>query len=416
VKKNNLFREARKFLAGGVDSPVRAFKAVGRDPVFMKKGEGKYIVAEDGRRFIDFCLSWGALILGHNNPAVRGAVTAAVRNGTSFGAPTQSETELARLIISCIPSIERIRFVNSGTEAVMSAVRLARGFTGRDVVIKFDGCYHGHSDGLLVSAGSGVAGLARSSSGGVPEDVVRNTVSLPFNDPGSLERVITRDHKKIACVLIEPVPANMGLVLPREGFLEKVRKLTARYGIVLIFDEVISGFRMGLSGAQGVFGITPDLTTLGKIIGGGLPVGAFGGRKEIMDHLSPDGDVYQAGTLSGNPLTMAAGIATVKRLKERRKDYARMEKLVGDFAGEWQKCAPYTINHAASMFAIFYTKRPVSNYTDACGQDKNEFRAHYRRCLDAGIYLPPATCETSFISVCHGAGDLEKILRSACRC
>ncbi|HRZ86563.1 MAG TPA: glutamate-1-semialdehyde 2,1-aminomutase [bacterium] len=415
MKRNDLFREAKRYLAGGVDSPVRAFKAVGQPPVFMKKGNGKYIYAEDRRRFTDFCLSWGALILGHNDPAVRRAVQAAAGNGTSFGAPTRNETELAKLVSACVPSIERVRFVNSGTEAVMSAVRLARGFTGRDAVVKFDGCYHGHSDGLLASAGSGVAGLKRSSSSGVPDDVVRKTISLPYNDPEALERTIRRLRGKVACVLIEPVPANMGLVLPRPGFLEKVRELTSRHGIVLIFDEVITGFRMGLGGAQGFFGVTPDLTTLGKIIGGGLPVGAFGGRKEIMDRLAPEGNVYQAGTLSGNPLTMAAGIAVIRGLIANRQAYARMEKLVADFAREWRAASPFTVNCAASMFSIFYTDRPVSNYGGACAQDKKAFRAHYRRCLGAGIYLPPATCETSFISVRHGAADLEGILRSARR-
>jgi len=414
MRKNDMFREAKKFLAGGVDSPVRAFRAVGDSPIFIKKGQGKHVYAEDGRRFVDFCLSWGALILGHNDASVRGAVCAAVREGTSFGAATRRETELAKLIISCVPSIERIRFVNSGTEAVMSAVRLARGFTGRDIVVKFDGCYHGHSDGLLASAGSGVAGLSRSTSGGVPDNIVRNTISLPYNDPEALERVLRRLHRKVACVLIEPVPANMGLVLPRDGYLEKVRELTACYGIVLIFDEVITGFRMGIGGAQGYYGVTPDLTTLGKIIGGGLPVGAFGGRKEIMDCLAPGGNVYQAGTLSGNPLTMAAGIAAVTRLKEARQAYVRMGRLVGDFAREWKERAPYTINHAASMFTVFYTDKPVNDYKDALGQDMRQFRAHYRRCIDAGLYLPPATCETSFISLRHGAVDLEALLRSSC--
>ncbi len=294
---NNLFDNAKKYIAGGVNSPVRAFKSIGIDPIFIESAKGKYLKTSDGRELLDFCLSWGPMILGHAHPTVINAVTEALEKGTSFGAPTQAETKLAKIICDAFDSIDKIRFVSSGTEAVMSAIRLARGFTGKDKILKFDGCYHGHSDSLLVAAGSGVAGISKSTSLGVPEDIIKNTISIPFNDEKTFCETVEKNAKNIAAVIVEPVPGNMGVVLPEPGFLEMLRDITAKHGILIIFDEVITGFRLTFGGAQHIYKIQPDMTILGKIIGGGFPVGAFGGKKEIMDRLAPDGNVYQAGTL-----------------------------------------------------------------------------------------------------------------------
>ena len=406
------FQEAQRFIAGGVNSPVRAFQGIGVDPLFIERGDGKYLYDVDGNKYVDFCLSWGALILGHGHPAVMEAVSAAVQRGTSFGTVTRLETALARRICGCMPSIERLRFVNSGTEAVMTAVRLARVFTGRNTLLKFDGCYHGHSDGMLVSAGSGVAGLPAASSAGVPADIIRHTISIPFNDPAAAEKTIEENRAGLAAVIIEPVAANMGLVLPADGYLEALRALTRRYGIVLIFDEVITGFRLGAGGAQERFGVYPDLTTLGKIIGGGFPVGAVGGRRDIMKLLAPNGPVYQAGTLSGNPVAMNAGIATLDYLVAHRELYDRLENMVRAFAEEWRRTSPLTINAIGSMFTIFQTSRPVRSFADAQSQDESAFAAWYRAKLAQGIYLPPSRFETAFVSACHDAGDLHSLLEA----
>ncbi len=406
-----LYEEASKVMPGGVNSPVRAFRSVGMDPLFVKKSEGRYLYGEDGRKYLDFCLSWGVHILGHNHPAVIKALKQALKNGTSFGFSHSYENRFALLIKECMPSIEKIRFVNSGTEAVLSAIRLARGFTGREKIIKFDGCYHGHSDALLVKAGSGVGEMPAASSSGIPEEVVKNTISLPYNNKELLEKIIRKNGKTTACVILEPIPANMGVVIPEEGFLEFLRKITREFDILLIFDEVISGFRAGPGGAQGLYGIRPDLTALGKIIGGGLPVGAFGGRSEIMDRLAPGGDVYQAGTLSGNPLALRAGYAAVKYLKNHPSTYKILNDLTSEFSREFRKISKYTINSIASFFTIFYTERPVNNFEDAGKQDKNAFQLFYKNLFKRCILFPPSMFEASFLSIRHRYRDLEKILK-----
>ncbi|OHB69228.1 MAG: glutamate-1-semialdehyde-2,1-aminomutase [Planctomycetes bacterium RBG_16_43_13] len=408
--KNNLFLEAKKYLAGGVNSPVRAFKGIGRHPIFVKKAKGKYLFGEDGKKYLDFCLSWGPLILGHAHPAVAEAVKRAVDKGTSFGAPTSIETEFARLICKTVPSIERIRFVNSGTEAVMSAIRLARGFTGKKKILKFDGCYHGHLDCLLAKAGSGVSSLPDSSSLGVSTDTIRHTISVPFNDMDILEKNIKRCRNDLAAVIVEPVAGNMGVVLPQKAYLKSLREITKQYKILLIFDEVITGFRVSLGGAQEYYKVIPDLTILGKIIGGGFPVGAFGGKKEIMDILAPDGGVYQAGTLSGNPIALTAGLTTVRYLIEHKNIYQQMDNIVSQFAHAWKIKSNLALNHIGSMFTIFYTKSPVANYSDALIQDSDLFKKQYKRYLDAGIYLPPSMFETAFISIRHTINDMERLL------
>ena len=406
------FKEARKYIPGGVNSPVRSFKSVGSKPVFIDKGVGAYLYDIDDNKYQDFCMSWGALILGHAYPELVRAVKNAVEKGTTYGAPTKLETTLAKLIIDSIPSIEKVRFVNSGTEAVMSTIRLARAYTGKDRIIKFDGCYHGHVDNLLVSAGSGVAELNSSSSAGVPEEFINKTTSVPFNGKESLENVFKQYPGEIAGIIIEPVPANMGVILPRNGFLEYIRKIANKYNALLIFDEVITGFRVGLSGAQGHFGITPDLTCLGKIIGGGFPVGAFGGRKEIMDFLAPEGEVYQAGTLSGNPVAMTAGITTLRILlkdnfyfKLNQKTKKFIESLI-----EVSKSNGIHINSIGSMFTIFFNKGPINNYQDVQKCDIKKFAKFYNFLLNDGIYLSPSQFETNFVSGVHTVKELENMI------
>ncbi len=407
------YEEASKYIPGGVNSPVRAFHSVGIPPVTVKKGLGKYLYSEEGLRYTDYCLSWGPLILGHAYPPVQEAIRRALVHGSTFGAPTLVETELAHKIVDLVPSIQKVRFVSSGTEAVMSAIRLARAFTGRDMVLKFDGCYHGHSDGLLVSAGSGLSEMSRASSAGIPADVIRHTLSIPYNDLDALKEAFNQYHDKIACVIVEPVAGNMGVVLPQAGFLEELRLWTSKYGSLLIFDEVITGFRLAPGGAQQYFGITPDLTILGKIIGGGLPVGAFGGRQEIMDQLAPLGNVYQAGTLSGNPLAMHAGLATLEALETNPHWYGDMADKVGDFARMWTQETGFTVNHIGSMFTLFYCRTTVSDFHDAGSQDQALFRSFYRTLLDHDIYMPPSMYESAFISIEHDASDLEQIVRVA---
>ncbi|MCK5537668.1 MAG: glutamate-1-semialdehyde 2,1-aminomutase [Bacteroidales bacterium] len=405
-----LFNEAKKYIAGGVNSPVRAFKSIGIDPVFIQSAKGKYLKTADGRQLLDFCLSWGPMILGHANPIVINAVSKTLKKGTSFGAPTEAETKLAKIICDAFESIDKVRFVSSGTEAVMSAIRLARGFSNKDKILKFDGCYHGHSDSLLVAAGSGVAGISKSTSSGVPNDFLKNTISIPFNDEKIFCETIEKNAKNIAAVIVEPVPGNMGVVLPKPGFLEIVRKVTAEKEIVLIFDEVITGFRLTFGGAQHLFDVQPDMTILGKIIGGGFPVGAFGGKKDIMKCLAPDGDVYQAGTLSGNPVAMAAGISTLQFLSKNRQKYVEMNEIVSKFAKTWQKTSKNTINFKNSMFTIFHTEKPVTNFIEAQNQSSEDFRKFYIENLEKGIYLPPSMFETAFISTEHTIEDLNLLL------
>ena len=409
------FKKAQQIIPGGVNSPVRACKSVGCDPLFVKKAIGSKIIDVDNNEFIDFVCSWGPMILGHNHPKVVAAIKNALANGTSYGAPTPLEIELAQAVVKAFPAMDMVRFVSSGTEATMSAIRLARGYTGKKVVVKFDGCYHGHADSFLVKAGSGVITLGIPGSPGVPEDIVKNTISIPYNDFETLEKTLSDDSLNIACVIIEPVAGNMGVVPPAAGFLQKLRDLTAQHNIVLIFDEVITGFRLALGGAQGRFGITPDLTCLGKIIGGGLPVGAYGGKKEIMTKIAPEGPVYQAGTLSGNPLAMAAGVATLEALSAPGF-YDRLEKKAESFAGELKKLADRylpgqtTLNRVGSMMTTFFTKGPVFDFNSAMGSDTEKYGRFFREMLAGGIWLAPSQFEAAFISDAHSPDDLERAL------
>jgi len=414
-ESRKLFKEAQRYLVGGVNSPVRAYKAVGGSPVFIKSGKGPRIYDADNNCYLDFVLSWGALILGHAHPEVLKAINNAAKNGSSFGAPTQAETELAKIINYGMPSLEKVRLVNSGTEATMSAIRLARGFTGKDKIIKFAGCYHGHCDSLLVKAGSGATTFGQPDSLGVPRDLSRETIVLPYNDIDSVYEVIKREHKKIACVIIEPIAANMGVVLPKIGFLVGLREITQKYKIVLIFDEVISGFRFTFGGAQNLYGLTPDLTCLGKIIGGGLPLAAYGGKREIMDKLSPLGGVYQAGTLSGNPVAVAAGIATLKVLA--KKDYSRLNETVMQLCEELEdiikiKKLKIALNRAGSIFTFFFTDKKVDNYSSAKTCDTKKYARFFRAMQKLGINLPPSQFEANFVSFAHQKRDLERLLEA----
>lgn len=413
-KSRSLFKKAQRFIPGGVNSPVRACKSVGCDPLFIKRAAGSKIYDVDDNEFVDFVCSWGPMILGHNHPPVVEAIRGALANGTSYGAPTPMEVELAELVIEALPSVELVRFVSSGTEATMSAIRLARGYTGKKVVVKFDGCYHGHADSFLVKAGSGVITLGIPGSPGVPEDIVKNTVSIPYNNSEILEKTLRDETLEIACVIIEPVAGNMGVVPPADSFMKKLRSLTSELGIVLIFDEVITGFRLSFGGAQKVMGITPDLTCLGKIIGGGLPVGAYGGKKEIMAMIAPDGPVYQAGTLSGNPLAMAAGYATLQALRAPNF-YEKLEAKAAAFANELAGLAQkysldITLNRVGSMMTGFFTSGPVVDFESAMKSDTEKYGRHYREMLAGGIYLAPSQFEAAFISAAHSPTDLEKTL------
>jgi len=413
-KSKTLFQEAQKYIPGGVNSPVRACKSVGCDPVFIERAAGAKVYDVDGNEYVDFVCSWGPMILGHNHPAVVEAIKEALANGTSFGAPTPKEIELAKLVTEALPSVEKVRFVSSGTEATMSAIRLARGYTGKKVVVKFDGCYHGHADSFLVKAGSGVITLGIPGSPGVPEDIVKNTISIPYNDLETLEKKLKDESLDIACVIVEAVAGNMGVIPPAAGFLQKLRDLTKEQGIVLIFDEVITGFRLGIGGAQSYFGVTPDMTCLGKIIGGGLPVGAYGGKKEIMDMISPVGPVYQAGTLSGNPLAMAAGVATVRQLMAPGF-YDKLEEKAAAFASELKGLAqkysiPSTLNRVGSMMTSFFTDSPVTDFNSAMKADTEKYATFYREMLAQGIWLAPSQFEAAFISSAQSAADLERAL------
>ncbi|MBU2572744.1 MAG: glutamate-1-semialdehyde 2,1-aminomutase [Elusimicrobia bacterium] len=416
-KSNTLWRYSLKHLAGGVNSPVRAFNAVGGTPLFIKQGKGARFSDVDGNSYLDYVLSWGVLIFGHADPAIQAALSAAVSKGASYGAPTEAEAALAEMIKKALPSIDKLRFVSSGTEAVMSAIRLARGFTGRDKIVKFTGCYHGHADSLLVKAGSGAATFGSPSSPGVPAQFARNTISLEYNDTNGFLDFMARRGKEAACVIVEPLAANMGLVLPEPGFLTALRKACTASGSLLIFDEVITGFRVGFSGAQGLYGIKPDLTTLGKIIGGGLPVGAYGGREEIMRHLSPAGRVYQAGTLSGNPLAMAAGCAAIKKLsrpgvyKKLEASGQAMEKGLRLIIRK--RGLPLTLNRVGSLFTLFFSKGPLKNFTDASACDTKRYAEYFWAMAERGVYLPPSQFETCFISAAHSAADIEDTLKAA---
>jgi len=413
-QSRQLFQKAQTLIPGGVNSPVRACKSVACDPLFIARADGSKIYDIDGNVFTDFLGSWGPMIMGHNPPAVLEAITNALANGTSYGAPCAAEVELAELVCQALPSVEKVRFVSSGTEATMSAVRLARGYTGKKMIIKFDGCYHGHADSFLVKAGSGVITLGIPGSPGVPDDIVKNTISIPYNDVETLEKTLRDDKLDIACVIVEPVAGNMGVIPPKEGFHEALRSLTKELGIVLIFDEVITGFRLSYGGAQSYFNIMPDLTCLGKIIGGGLPVGAYGGKKEIMDQIAPDGPVYQAGTLSGNPLAMAAGAATLKalsapgfydRLNEKAADYA---KSLTEIAAKYMP--ETTLNRVGSMMTNFFTATPVTDFNSAMLADTNKYADFYREMLGQGIYLAPSQFEAMFVSAAHSPEDLETAL------
>ncbi len=412
---HTLFVKAQQLIPGGVNSPVRACKSVGCEPLFVKKAAGSKIYDVDGNEFLDFVCSWGPMILGHNHPAVVEAIEKTLRDGTSFGAPCPLEIELAELVINAIPSVEKVRFVSSGTEATMSAIRLARGYTGRNVVVKFDGCYHGHADSFLVKAGSGVITLGIPGSPGVPEDIVKNTVSIPYNNLEILEKTLRDEKLDIACVIIEAVAGNMGVVAPQPGFLQKLRALTTELGIVLIFDEVITGLRLALGGAQEYYGVMPDLTCLGKIIGGGLPVGAYGGKTELMDIISPVGPVYQAGTLSGNPLAMAAGAATMRQLAQPGF-YAALEEKSARFAqsltGLAEKYLPgqTTLNRVGSMMTAFFTVGPVFDFESAMQADTARYGQHFRQMQAQGIWLAPSQFEALFISAAQSEAELAMAL------
>lgn len=420
TKSAQLFLLAKKYIPGGVNSPVRAFKSVGSDPLFIARAFGSKVFDVDGSEFIDYVGSWGPMILGHCHPDVVAAVKTAVDNGASFGAPTEKEITLAEMVIDAVPSIEMVRMVSSGTEATMSAIRLARGFTGRDKILKFSGCYHGHSDALLVKAGSGAATFGVPDSPGVPKDFAKHTLTATFNSIASVKNLVAENRDQIACIIVEPVAGNMGTVPPKPGFLEGLREICSNEGIVLIFDEVMSGFRVAYGGAQEVYGVTPDMTTLGKIIGGGLPVGAFGGKREIMEMLSPSGGVYQAGTLSGNPLAMSAGIATLNLLK-KPGFYQQLEEKSAYLAGGISKAArdagyPIFATRVGSMFCSFFTKSEVTDWDSAATSNTQAFAAFFRAMLAEGIYLAPSQYETGFVSIAHTPADLDTTIAAAAKC
>lgn len=417
TKSQQLFKEAVELIPGGVNSPVRAFKAVGDFPVFIEKGEGSKLYDVDGNEFVDYICSWGPLLLGHQPASVTAAVQDALLKGSTFGAPTVLEVEIAKMIVDAVPSVEMVRMVNSGTEATMSAIRLARGYTKRNKLVKFEGCYHGHADHLLIKAGSGALTFGVPSSPGVPESIASETLTATYNNLDSVKNLFEQYPDQIAAVIVEPIAGNMGLVPPAEGFLEGLREVTKEHGALLIFDEVISGFRASYGGAQKVFNVMPDLTCLGKIIGGGLPVGAYGGRKEIMEHVAPVGPVYQAGTLSGNPVAMAAGIAALTELAKPgvyEMIESRAKKLADGLRAAAEKAGvKVAVNHSASLLTVFFTEQPVDNYAAAMSSDTAKFKVFFQSMLNQGIYLPPSQFECWFVSLAHSDEDLAKTLAAA---
>jgi glutamate-1-semialdehyde 2,1-aminomutase len=419
TQSDELFREALKYIPGGVNSPVRAFRAVGGNPFFVARAKGARVRDVDGNLYIDYVGTWGPAILGHAHPRIVKAVQTAARNGTSFGIPNPLEVALARLICSWVPSVQKVRMCNSGTEATMSAIRLARGFTQRDKIIKFDGCYHGHADCLLVKAGSGALTFGNPDSAGVPAAFAQHTIVLPFNEPEAVRAAFEANPNQIAAIILEPVPGNAGLYLPKPGYLESLRRLCSDHGAVLIFDEVMTGFRLAKGGAQERFGLTPDLSCFGKVIGGGLPVGAFGGRAEIMDCLAPVGPVYQAGTLSGNPLAMAAGLAALEELAATDA-YTQLEELGQALESGLRQAAqtagvPVQLNRCGSMFCCYFTSGPVHNVTDAMKSDRERFKRYFHGMLAKGIYFAPSQFEAGFLSTAHTPADIERTVKAAAR-
>jgi glutamate-1-semialdehyde 2,1-aminomutase len=417
-QSRKLQKRAEQMIPGGVNSPVRAFRAVGGDPPFIVRGQGSHLWDADGNEYIDYIGSWGPQILGHAAPQVVEAIVSATRNGTSFGTSTPAEADLAELVISAFPHVQRVRFVSSGTEATMSAIRLARAYTKRKYIVKFEGCYHGHADSLLVKAGSGVVTLGIPGSAGVPEEFTQFTLALPFNDIDALEEAFNKFKGQIACVIVEPVVGNMGCVPPARGYLEALRAVTSRNDTLLIFDEVMTGFRVAFGGAQELYSIRPDLTTMGKIIGGGLPVGAYGGPAEVMELVAPLGPMYQAGTLSGNPLAMAAGCATLRYLRQHKVIYAQLDRLsaelVAGIAGVAKDAGvPMTCNRVGSMFTCFFTPGPVTDWTSAAKSDTDAFGRFFRALLDSGVYLPPSQFEAAFLSAAHTEEDVRRTIAAA---
>jgi glutamate-1-semialdehyde 2,1-aminomutase len=416
-RSQKLFEQAKRLIPGAVNSPVRAFKGVGGTPLFVAKAKGSRLWDADGHEYLDYVLSWGPMILGHAHPKVIQAIKAAAARGTSYGAPTENEVRLARLIQKAFPSMELLRMVSSGTEAAMSAIRLARGYTGRDKIVKFDGGYHGHADSLLVRAGSGGATLGIPDSAGVPADFARHTLTLPYNDLTAVEKTFNQQGREIACVIVEPVAGNMGVVPPREGFLEGLREITRRHETLLIFDEVITGFRVAFGGAQERYGIIPDLTCLGKIIGGGLPVGAYGGRREVMEKIAPLGPVYQAGTLSGNPVAMAAGLATLSLLSNKSvyKQLEQRSRTLAEGIGDAARRAGVSVfqTRVESMFCLFFTGRPVVDYETAKHSDTQAYSRFFWSMIEQGVYFAPSQFEAAFLSTAHTVADIEKTIKAA---
>ena len=417
ARSRKLFEEAKKHIPGGVNSPVRAFRSVGGEPLFIKKAKGSKIYDADNKAYIDYVLSWGPMILGHAHPKVSAALKAAIANGTSFGAPTELEITLAKMVKKAVPSIEMVRMVSSGTEATMSAIRAARGFTGRDKILKFDGCYHGHADSLLVKAGSGVATFGLPDSPGVPSDLAKHTLTVAYNDLAAVKELAAREGERIACIIVEPVAGNMGCVPPQPGFLQGLRQVCDQYGIVLILDEVMTGFRVAYGGAQQLYKIKPDLTCLGKVIGGGLPVGAYGGKLEIMQKIAPIGPIYQAGTLSGNPLAMVAGIETLKLLAKPGV-YKTLEKSSADLEQGLRAAAveagiPVTMNRVGSMFTGFFTDRTVKDFESAKTSDTARFGKYFLAMLKNGVNLAPSQFEAAFLSLAHTKADINRTIEAA---